>query len=202
MGKALRNIGVFFSFFLCSYKFHFMLLISLLLLSFADKALALYLFCCSFLLILKLTKWSDKSNSIESNDYHIFRINCSKIEFARAVIKWCMQNLDQNTRKTIYLNLKYYKRQKLMGSYNYLTKTITIYYGSHESIESLVDTIIHEYYHSMEIVKKKDQVEYDKLTFEKTYYNNPFEIRARKVAAENRAKCILDLSKSKYLVRC
>jgi hypothetical protein len=89
-----------------------------------------------------------------------------------------------------------------MGSYNYLTKTITIYYGSHESIESLVDTIIHEYYHSMEIKMKKDQVEYDKLTFEKNYSNNPFEIRARKAAAENRGKCILDLSKSNYLVRC
>ena len=179
-----------------------MLLITLLVLSFADKALALYLFCCSFFLILKLTKWGDKSNSIQSNDHQILCINCSKIEFARAVIKWCIQNLDQNTRKTIYLNLKYYKRQKLMGSYNYLTKTITIYYGSHESIESLVDTIIHEYYHSMEIKMKKDQVEYDKLTFEKNYSNNPFEIRARKAAAENRGKCILDLSKSNYLVRC
>ena len=86
-----------------------------------------------------------------------------------------------------------------MGSYNYITKTITVYYNSHNSIESLVDTIIHEYQHSKEIVFKKHQIEYDKLSIEKTYFNNPYEVRARKAGVENRFRCIKDLYKLKYL---
>ena len=86
-----------------------------------------------------------------------------------------------------------------MGSYSYYNKTITIYFGSHKSIESLVDTIIHEHDHSKAITLKKHQAEYDKLTKEKTYYLNPYEVRARKAGADYRLKCILDLYKLNYL---
>jgi len=128
-----------------------------------------------------------------------YQLNCSKIEFVRAVIKWCKENLDSNKNRVINLDLKYYKHKTLMGSYNYITKTITVYYNSHNTIESLVDTIIHEYHHSKEIIFKKHQIEYDKLSIEKTYYKNPYEVRARKAGAENRFRCIKDLYKLKYL---
>ena len=128
-----------------------------------------------------------------------YRLNCSKIEFIRAVIRWCIQNLDYNKKRAINLDLKYSSHKTIMGSYNYFTKTITIYFASHKSIESLVDTIIHEHYHATEIVNKKHQIEYDNLTKEKTYYNNPFEVRARKAAADNRLKCILDMCRLNYL---
>lgn len=128
-----------------------------------------------------------------------YQLNCCKIEFVRAVIKWCKENLDSNKNRTINLDLKYYKHKTLMGSYNYITKTITVYYNSHKSIESIVDTIIHEHHHAKEIVFKKHQIEYDKLSAEKTYYNNPYEVRARKAGADNRFKCIADLYKSNYL---
>jgi len=128
-----------------------------------------------------------------------YRLNCSKIEFIRAVIRWCIQNLDYNKKRAINLDLKYSSHKTIMGSYNYFTKTITIYFASHKSIESLVDTIIHEHYHATEIINKKHQIEYDNLTKEKTYYNNPFEVRARKAAADNRLKCILDMCRLNYL---
>ena len=37
------------------------------------------------------------------------------------------------------------------------------------------------------------------LSKEKTYYNNPYEVRARKAGANNRLKCILDMYKLNYL---
>lgn len=128
-----------------------------------------------------------------------YELNSSKIEFVRAVIRWCLQNLDENKKRVIHLDLKYTKHKTLMGSYNYCNTTITIYFGSHKSIESLVDTIIHEHDHSKAITLKKHQAEYDKLTKEKTYYNNPYEVRARKAGADYRLKCILDLYKLNYL---
>ena len=128
-----------------------------------------------------------------------YELNCSKIEFVRAVIRWCLQNLDENKKRVIHLNLKYTKHKTLMGSYSYYNKTITIYFGSHKSIESLVDTIIHEHDHTKTIILKKHQAEYDKLTKEKTYYLNPYEVRARKAGADYRLKCILDLYKLNYL---
>ena len=147
----------------------------------------------------------DKRKLISDDDVSVvspikkYQINCSKIKFVRAVIKWCKENLDSNKYRLINLDLKYYKHKTLMGSYNYITKTITVYYNSHNSIESLVDTIIHEYQHSKEIVFKKHQIEYDKLSIEKTYFNNPYEVRARKAGVENRFRCIKDLYKLKYL---
>ena len=147
----------------------------------------------------------DKRKLISDDDVSVvspikkYQINCSKIEFVRAVIKWCKENNDLNKNRAINLDLKYYKHKTLMGSYNYITKTITVYYNSHNSIESLVDTIIHEYHHSKEIIFKKHQIEYDKLSIEKTYYKNPYEVRARKAGAENRFRCIKDLYKLKYL---
>ena len=128
-----------------------------------------------------------------------YELNSSKIEFVRAVIRWCLQNLDENKKRVIHLDLKYTKHTTLMGSYNYYNKTITIYFGSHKSIESLADTIIHEHDHSKAITLKKHQAEYDKLTKEKTYYLNPYEVRARKAGADYRLKCILDLYKLNYL---
>jgi hypothetical protein len=128
-----------------------------------------------------------------------YELNSSKIEFVRAVIRWCLQNLDENKKRVIHLNLKYTKHKTLMGSYSYYNKTITIYFGSHKSIESLVDTIIHEHDHTKVITCKKHQAEYDKLTKEKTYYLNPYETRARKAGADYRLKCILDLYKLNYL---
>ena len=147
----------------------------------------------------------DKRKLISDDDVSVvspikkYQINCSKIEFVRAVIRWCLQNLDENKKRVIHLNLKYTKHKTLMGSYSYYNKTITIYFGSHKSIESLVDTIIHEHDHSKAITLKKHQAEYDKFTKEKTYYNNPYEVRARKAGADYRLKCILDLYKLNYL---
>lgn len=170
--------------------------------SFADKAVIIYLLCCVIFLIIRFFYCESRNDAITPYKLYQYRMNCSKIEFVRAVIRWCMKNLDQDKKKIIYLKLKYYKHKKLMGSYNYLTKTITIYFDSHTNVESLVDTIIHEYFHSMEIQLKKDQTEYDKLSLEKSYYNNPFEVRARAAGKNNRSKCILYLYKSNYLVRC
>lgn len=138
-------------------------------------------------------------NSVIKIPIKKYELNCSKMTFVKAVIKWCLQNLDENKKRLIHLDLKYTKHKTLMGSYSYFNKTITIYFGSHKSIESLVDTIIHEHDHSKVITCKKHQDDYDKLSKEKNYYNNPFEVRARKAGADNRLKCIVDLYKLNYL---
>jgi hypothetical protein len=128
-----------------------------------------------------------------------YEINCSKINFIRAVINWCKINLDGNNKREINLIIKYKAHKRLMGEYRYYTKTIIIYFGSHNSIEALVDTVIHEFSHAQNITSKKHQAEYDKLTKDEGYYNNPHEILARKIANENKMKCIIDLIKQNYL---
>ena len=128
-----------------------------------------------------------------------YEINCSKINFIRAVINWCRINLDGNKKREINLLVKYIAHKTLMGEYRYFTKTIIVYLGSHKSIEALVDTIIHEFSHAQNITSKKHQAEYDKLTKDDGYYNNPHEVLARKFAAENKMKCITDLYKQNYL---
>ena len=124
-----------------------------------------------------------------------YELNCSKIEFLRSVIRWCRANLDNNKKRVINLEVKYSSHKTLMGEYRYFTKCIVIYWGSHKTLESICDTCIHEFNHSQHITCQKHQVLYDKLTRDKGYRDNPHEILARKVAEENRLKCLVDLYK-------
>lgn len=194
-----------------------------------DKLLIVYLYICFVLwLFLKMFEYDIKNKVIKSKPFksintsvkiwfHIIKkrklisddniqksiklhqINCSKIKFVKEVIIWCINNIDTNKNRIIRLNLKYYKHKNLMGSYNYQNKTITIYFNSHNNVESLVDTIIHEHDHAKAILSRKHQIEYDRFTKDISYYNNPYEIRARKAGYDYRLKCIFYLYKMNYL---
>jgi hypothetical protein len=128
-----------------------------------------------------------------------YELNCSKIEFIRAIISWCRVNLDENKARTINLDLKYIDHKTLSGEYRYYTKTIVIYWGSNRSLESICKTCIHEFSHAQNITCKNHQAEYDKLTKQRGYDQNPHEILARKISESSKSQCLTDLYKLNYL---
>jgi hypothetical protein len=99
-------------------------------------------------------------------------------EFVRIALKWCEENIEKTKRKYTY-ELKYYKPKKTMGTYQYASRKITVYVYPSLALKSLCETIIHEYFHHLNLKNKTDQNEYDRLTRNHGYLNNPHEIKSR-----------------------
>ena len=99
-------------------------------------------------------------------------------EFVRLALKWCEENIEKTKRRYTY-ELKYYKPKKTMGTYGYASRKITVYVYPTLALKSLCETIIHEYFHHLNLKNKTDQNEYDRLTRNHGYWNNPHEIKSR-----------------------
>lgn len=81
----------------------------------------------------------------------------------------------------------------VLGKYYFRTKTIEIYYRNHTNLNTLIETILHEYIHHLQLRYLKDDKKCDRLSRRIGYYNNPFEVEARTLAKKYRDQCIRDL---------
>jgi hypothetical protein len=120
-----------------------------------------------------------------------------KVAFAREVIRWCMQHLGlpKGSKTGPRLLLRYYRHRKVMGTYQQRSKTITLYWGSHVELKEVVNTLIHEYQHFLDIRSGKDDRAYDKEIKEVGYQDNSYEKRAREVANRCQRVCLRELEK-------
>lgn len=129
------------------------------------------------------------------------KLNVSKAKFINQVIEWCKQNLEPPKYHKYYpvVEVLYYKNQKRNGAYLPSNLTIKIFVNNHQNIEELVETIIHEYTHYLQMPRKVDQLNYAKYNKSKGYFENPYEVEARERAALYTPYCIKDLRSLGYL---
>jgi hypothetical protein len=99
-------------------------------------------------------------------------------EFVRLALKWCEENIEKTKRKYTY-ELKYYKPKKVMGTYQYSTRKITVYVYPSLELKSLCSTLIHEYAHHLHLKSQADQNEYDRLERKHGYWDNAHERLSR-----------------------
>ena len=122
------------------------------------------------------------------------RINprISKIGFCRQVVRWCVSNMGVPKDRVVPgLSLSYVRKAgKVLGTYSFSQRHIRIFvqHPEHRDLLQLIDTIIHEYQHHLEITDGKKSKLYDQKTAEVGYQNNPFEVSARKTAEALREK--------------
>jgi hypothetical protein len=121
----------------------------------------------------------------------------SKAAFIREVLRWCVEHfgLPPRCRTWPRVDLRYYKHRKVMGTYQQRGKVITVYWGSHADLREVVNTVIHEYQHFLDIRSGKDDRAYDKEIKEVGYQDNSYERRARELADRWQKACIKDLEK-------
>lgn len=120
--------------------------------------------------------------------------NVSKPKLVKEIINWCINNIKHFSELPPQIEISYYKHKRKLGSYHPNDKKIKIYIHNNLSVEVLVDTIIHEYVHFVELKSEKSIIEYAKLNYSHSYQYNPFEISARKIARENTFECIKELN--------
>lgn len=99
-------------------------------------------------------------------------------EFVRLALKWCEEHIEKTKRKYT-CELKYYKPKKLMGTYQFSTRKITVYVYPSLELKSLCSTLIHEYAHHLHLKSQADQNEYDRLERKHGYWDNAHERLSR-----------------------
>jgi len=121
----------------------------------------------------------------------------------RQIVYWCKDQMGLPPKvKTIpEIKISYYKHQKIAGLYHTQKQCIVIYPKSNESLLKLVDSVIHEYVHFLEMRSPKDAIAYSKFQATHGYINNPYEVSARKIAAEKRDECIQYLLNNNFIIK-
>lgn len=105
----------------------------------------------------------------------------SKIEERKDVVRigrmaetWCRHNMGENNKKKLGLLVSYWKGWDTdMGEYDPQDHAIFIYYNNIDNVKELLQTIIHEWTHSLQPLTSKWK-EYNDIA----YSRNPYEREA------------------------
>ena len=131
----------------------------------------------------------DMVTNISTSVKRIGRKRTEKI--ADVVIGWCKTNMGVNRRRKSPISHFCIKGSKgpdgktTFGWYDHEDNIIGINYTMHKTLGDLIQTIIHEYVHSMQPVATK----YEKLLKVYGYEQHPLEVEARYLAYHNHYNC-------------
>jgi Zn-dependent peptidase ImmA (M78 family) len=120
-----------------------------------------------------------------------------KKQYAIEAVKWCRNNLGINKRKknklkiSVRVNFKKTDERDFNGSYYSNENRIIIYDLNCNSLEDVVSTVIHEYTHYLQSVKK--YWEYFKTHY---YSTHPYERQARRNEEKYTELCLKSIKKS------
>jgi hypothetical protein len=158
----------------------------------------------SVILILYIIELHFESNNEIKSKKKYYNINVTKAKFVNEVLRWCMKNMDYPSGHKYYPQVKicYYKtKHSRFGDYTSNIRLIRIFINNHTSVEELVDTIIHEYTHYLQMPTQQDQKEYNRYLKQKGYYKNPFEINARETANKYTSICMKEMKRKGFVSR-
>jgi Zn-dependent peptidase ImmA (M78 family) len=124
----------------------------------------------------------------------VFNIEKKK-EIAIKTLKWCKKNLGINKRKKapkVIVRVRYIDPQeRVYGEYYFKENKIIVYSDQNKTIPELIGTIIHEYTHYLQSMKK--YFDY----FQTHYYStHPFEKEAVKNSKQYTRRCLYEIKKS------
>lgn len=141
-----------------------------------------------------------RDSSINKNkSAKISDLKISKKKMVESVLQWCESNHSiPKYRGKLSYKINYYNHTKLEGCYCGYNKNITIYITPEKRIIDVVDTLLHEYQHHIEMRTQKEVRLYSKQLSEFGYDSHPMEITAREFAKQHRDKCF-ETFKSNWL---
>lgn len=127
----------------------------------------------------------NKNKSAKISDLKI-----SKKKLVENVLQWCeLNHSTPKYRGKLSYKINYYNHSKLEGCYCGYTKNITVYITPEKRIIDVVDTLLHEYQHHIEMRTQKEVRLYSKQLSEFGYDSHPMEITARDFARQHRDTC-------------
>ena len=145
-------------------------------------------FTILFVIYVFMTIKESSTNNHRSAKIKDLRI--SKKKMVETVLQWCETNHSiPKKRGKLSYKINYYNHTKLEGCYCGYTKNITVYITPEKRIIDVVDTLLHEYKHHIDMRTQKEVKQYFKVLDEIGYDDHPFEKAARKFAQKYRDTC-------------
>lgn len=127
----------------------------------------------------------NKNRSAKIKDLRI-----SKKRMVESVLQWCeLNHSTPKYRGKLSYKINYYSHSKVEGCYCGYTKNITIYITPEKRIIDVVDTLLHEYKHHIDMRTQKEVRLYSKQLNEFGYDSHPMEVVARQFAQKYRDTC-------------
>jgi hypothetical protein len=118
-----------------------------------------------------------------------------KKKYVYLAYKWCVNFFGENPRKKTELHIDInHKKRKIKrtiyyGKYCFYKNKLTIYINNCDTLLSIVQTVIHEYTHYLQIRRKS---EYYHKTY--SYYANPYEKEAAYNEKKYGKKCLMKIN--------
>ena len=125
----------------------------------------------------------------QPTDFKVRDLKIPKRRFVIIVLQWCSEHLE-TTKHRYDLKIHYYPNKKFGGKFQSFNKQIIIYIHPYLRLEDLVDIVIHEYVHHLQFSTVSTEQEYNKKLVEVGYWDNPYEVEARKLAQQHKKKCL------------
>jgi hypothetical protein len=88
------------------------------------------------------------------------------------------------------LEVRYYETKNVMGRYFFDINTIVVYISKSSKLIEVTDTLIHEYCHHLQNHSGKKERSKALELYNREYWNHPWEIQARYLAAKNCLKVL------------
>ncbi len=131
-----------------------------------------------------------ESNANNYNSAKIQDLKISKKKLVENVLQWCETNHSiPKKRGKLSYKINYYNHSKVEGCYCSYNKCIIIYLTPEKSIREVVDTLLHEYKHHIDMRTQKEVRLYSKQLNEFGYDSHPMEVVARQFAQKYRDTC-------------
>ena len=145
-------------------------------------------FSTLFMIYVVMTIRDSLINKNKSDKIRDLKI--SKKKMVENVLQWCELNHSiPKFRGKLSYKINYYNHSKVEGSYCGYTKNITIYITPEKRIIDVVDTLLHEFQHHIDMRTQREVRLYSKQLSEFGYDKHPMEISARKFAKQHRDTC-------------
>lgn len=105
------------------------------------------------------------------------------------IFDWCKKTFGASTINGSYPKLVFHKKGEWAGCYDVYNNEIHVYKGKHRTFVGFIGTVIHEYTHYHQSIKRK----YNKLQEIYSYKNHPLEREANRIERKYKWMCYYEI---------
>ena len=105
------------------------------------------------------------------------------------IFEWCKKTFGVSTINGSYPKLIVHKKGDWAGYYDVYKNEIHVYKGKHRTFIGFIGTVIHEYTHYHQSIKRK----YNKLQETYSYKNHPLEREANRIERKYKWMCYYEI---------
>jgi len=133
----------------------------------------------------------------------VYSVNCDYNTLCANIVNWGVGNIPPiKSYNKLKVKVSSYEHKKTMALFFPAQKEIKIYIKNHDTVQEIVDTLLHEVTHYKQHLRnpRGNTKEYTKLMGLYGYLNHPMEIEAVNTAKSYMGDCLKYLERNGHIV--